>query len=174
MIKRRAYIKRSPIAAKGPKPRKRASGSRRKQLVKALDTLASLYVRTRDKRANNGLCVFNCGKPIECAFHVITRGRFPVRWDVERNIFGSCSACNFRMTFNQGPFIVWYLARFGQEAYERLVTDSNEVAKWELSELEDLKAELEKKMETVCLSPLGFKPESQTSDATSTNVGPLP
>ena len=65
----------------------------RKRIVAQLDKIFSLFIRIRDKRENGGLCVFGCGRPIQCVFHFITRTKHIVRWDTDHAV-GSCAADN--------------------------------------------------------------------------------
>lgn len=103
--------------------------SKRKRMVDTLDTLFSIYIRTRDKRTTGGRCVFGCGKMIECVFHFVTRSKHSVRWD-ERNGVGSCSGCNLRYEYDPHFAVRWYLEKNGHEAYDALVRDGNRIAKF--------------------------------------------
>lgn len=115
-----------------------------------LDGLFSTYIRTRDKRITGGMCTFDCGQPIHCAFHFVTRAKYSLRWD-ERNAVGSCSGCNFRYEFDPHFAVQWYLKNNGQEAYETLIRDGNRIAKFSLLDLESIHECLKKKLELVCL-----------------------
>lgn len=106
----------------------------RKALVKDLDKYFSLYIRQRDGKLTDGMCIFACGRPIECAFHVVTRSKFAVRWD-PFNCVGSCNSCNFNNEFNPDPYRIAYIKHYGWETYEALVERSNTTRKFERTDL---------------------------------------
>ena len=112
----------------------------RKGLVKKLDTVFSEYIRKRD-----GQCV-QCGsiENLTCG-HLITRSKYAVRWD-ERNAFGQCAGHNYSHEFNPHPFTVYFLNRFGAQAYKSLVRQSNSPRKLTDKELQQMIAEFENKL----------------------------
>ena len=105
----------------------------RKSLVKELDKVFSLFIRERDFKDIGG-CHLGCG-PIECCSHLITRSKHSVRWD-ERNAYGSCMSSNFQHEFNPHIYTSWYIKKHGLSAYEKLLLDSNKIAKFSNSDLE--------------------------------------
>src|SRR3990167_6932023 len=115
---------------KPPGGLRRRGKSPRARLIAELDKLASLYVRLLAKRKNGGRSFFS-DKPAECCFHVITRGKHSVRWDM-RNLVASTKGENFEMEFNPHPYVAKYISVHGLEAYETLVRDSNRIAKHSL------------------------------------------
>ena len=153
------------------KARPRRTKSARRRLIDTLDTLFSLYIRLRDKAEFKGMCVFGCGRPIECCFHIVTRGKYSVRWD-ERNAVGSCMIDNYKMEFNPHPFITWYIKRVGVEAYEALVRDSNRIPKHTHEDLRQLAAEIRAMTANVLIAkkkgPQGQKPQGPSC------AGPTP
>lgn len=131
-VKRKANARfQAKIAGKKTKPLSR------KRTVSQMDKIFSILIRTRDRLANNGLCVFGCGRPIECAFHFVTRSKYSTRWD-ETNTVGSCMSDNYTMEFNPHPYIHWYIKKYGVEAYENLVERSNKIAKFSTSDLREM------------------------------------
>lgn len=128
--------------------RKRGKSSRAKQ-IRVLDELTSLYVRLHAKRHNGGKSFFS-DKPAECCFHVITRGKHSVRWDL-RNVVASTKGENFEMEFNPHPYVAKYIAVHGLEAYETLVRDSNRIAKHSMDDLRAIEANLRLLLEKVCV-----------------------
>lgn len=123
--------------------------NKRQKLVAKLDLLFSQYIRIRDKRRTDGACVFGCGM-IECCFHFVTRAKHSLRWD-ERNGVGSCHGSNYRYEYDPHFAIKWYLDKYGVEAYEKLIFDGNQIAKFSIDDLEAKYEELKEKMEYVCL-----------------------
>ena len=173
----RSFPKRTPIARKGAKPKKRKSGSERKRLVKALDAISSLYTKMEHKRRVGPYCFLpGCGQPATQTFHIISRAKYSVRWD-ERNLTASCAGHNLRYEHDVvlvKRVIDWYITTKGQVAWEQLVTDSNEVAKFENYELQEMLEAIRKKMETVCLTqlPSPFPPTSITPNSIETTRDP--
>ena len=87
----------------------------------------SIYIRLRDKIANNGWC-FYCGvRPIQCAMHRIKRGRRAVKYD-ERNVDGGCHYCNgLDGPFNQSQkFDAIFIKRKGVELFLELEAKGRE------------------------------------------------
>lgn len=129
----------------------------RKVQIAQLDHLFSICVRMRDRR-ERGRCPFHAVttfRPIECVFHIFTRAKFVIRWDL-RNGVGACHGCNKRyehdQTFVEQVFI-WYKAEFGVEAFEALRAEGNGRSKFSLADLEALRDGLKKKISE--LSELG-------------------
>lgn len=117
---RRKRIEKTPVKKKGPK-------RSRKALVRDADKWFSLYIRSVSKKLYGPMCPFCSEVESSQCFHFITRSKHSVRWDA-RNATASCSGCNYTMEFNPHPFVLWYLKRFGEEAYLTLVQDSNKRA----------------------------------------------
>ena len=88
--------------------------SERKSLVRKLDTAFSLYIRERD-----GHCV-TCGSKerLQCG-HLFTRAAYSTRWN-SMNAYCQCSSCNMRHEYDPGPLTIYFLAHYGQAAYEAL------------------------------------------------------
>lgn len=105
------------------KPKKR----KRSLFVKDTDNAMSVYIRLKTLK-EYGKCPF-CGKPIECNFHFITRSCYATRWD-EDNCIGSCMGCNLKMEYDPSEFILWYIHKYGLDAYENLVRKSKTVVKF--------------------------------------------
>ena len=120
----------------------------KRSLVKKLDKVFSLFIRRRDAIRFNGMCPFCQKKPIECNFHFITRSRYNTRFD-EVNCVASCFGCNYRMTFDQGPFIQWFLGRLGMEEYNNLVNRSRQLAKFSIFDLQEMIGRYQGKFEAM-------------------------
>lgn len=109
------------------KPRKRS----RKALVKAADAAFSRTIRNQYP-----FSVFS-GKPTECCFHIVTRSKFAVRWDLD-NAVGSTMGENFEMEFNPHRFITALISTRGLPWYEALIRRSNETRKFSRADLEHI------------------------------------
>ncbi len=120
----RAGVKKAKRAAKavGLWPKK----VKRKKLpsVSRLEAIQwsefSFYIRTRDKRANAGLCFYCERLPIECAMHRIKRGKRAVKYD-ENNVHGGCNSCNFEDQHNPQKFDAIFIRKLGAPLFLDLV-----------------------------------------------------
>lgn len=119
--------------------------TKRKKLIFKLDQVCSQIVRKRDKR-----CVI-CGstKNLQCS-HLIKRGRLSVRFDITdtHNLHTNCASCNYRHNNYPEFYTSWYLDKYGQDEYNRLLDKSQMLWKPTISELEELLAELAKLLKT--------------------------
>lgn len=109
----------------------------RKGLVRKLDQAFSRKVRSK---ARDHLCELCKKEPHSQVFHFITRAKHSVRWDLG-NAVASCGGCNMKYEYDQ-TFIDWvfgwYKRNFGLEAWERLKFDSNKIAKFSNSDLQEM------------------------------------
>jgi hypothetical protein len=104
----------------------------RKRLVKALDKAFSRFIIERDKK-----CVM-CGKAeILAAGHLISRACYAVRWD-DRNVHVQCRGCNLLHEFRPERFTLWFLDKYGLEAYRSLCEDSKIQRKISNSDLREM------------------------------------
>ena len=135
-------------------PLARRSKSPVARLKAKLDSLVSQYVRKRDDYT----CVI-CGtrNPVwtrgdwtsaECG-HIITRTNSALRFDIREdgNCHCQCHRCNvnhggvnlrFKHFTDQGPYILWYVHKFGLERYEQLRQEANVAKQWKAWELEEM------------------------------------
>lgn len=121
--------------------KKQTTESKRKKLIKDLDTLTSLIVRVRDKR-----CVC-CGSMERLTDgHLITRNCKIIRWDLTNNNC-QCASCNFTHEFRPERYTEWWIKKYGLEAYEELVAQSKLTKKWTIEELENIKISLKELLE---------------------------
>jgi hypothetical protein len=125
------------------------SGDSIRALRAKLDTIFSLYIRTRDQScfANSS----DCSGPIQ-AGHLITRGATRIRWD-ERNCFGSCRSHNFRHEYRPEIMTAWFIAKYGNELYNDLVQLSRTTWKPTRPELIRLIAIYEGRIKDAITSP---------------------
>jgi len=117
--------------------RKRQKARSRKALVKAADAAFSLHIRARDAEPFGGRCSLCQQAPIEDCAHLISRGKHSVRWD-PRNAMGQCRGCNLRHEYHPQYYTAWWIKRHGEEAYQALVRDSNQIAKYSRADLEEI------------------------------------
>ena len=120
----------------------------RKALVAKLDNIFSIYIRLLTKREYGPYCPFCHKQPISCCFHFVTRSKHIVRWD-RMNAIGSCFGCNYKNEFNPHPFVQWYLKKYGQDEYDKLLFKSNQIAKFDRSDLEDLYKDIKSRIEYI-------------------------
>ncbi len=80
----------------------------------------SFFIRTRDKRANAGLCFYCELRPIDCAMHRIKRGKRATKYD-ERNVDGGCHSCNFEDKHNPQKFDAIFIRKKGLPLFLELV-----------------------------------------------------
>jgi hypothetical protein len=106
--------------------------SKRKTLIKKLDTIVSQYVRIRDKR-----CVI-CGSSAKLTSgHLWSRIAYSTRWDAspKGNCWCNCWGCNYKHEFDPYPFQEWYRNKFGEKAYNELHRKFNTPVKYSDSDL---------------------------------------
>ena len=107
------------------KPRKAKSKSTAK-LENILWDVFSVFIRTRDKRKNNGLCFYCDFRPIDSAMHRIKRGKRATKYD-ERNCHGGCHSCNFEDNHNPHKFDAIFIRKLGVELFLELEAKSREL-----------------------------------------------
>jgi len=144
VIRKDMTLKEYMARAKAKKANRKARGKliwsakpkpSRSAVVKKLDAVFSLYIRARDKRVANGLCVLCRKRPIEVCFHWISRGAFATRWD-EANCVGSCSGCNYEETFRKQKYRDMHIQLVGVEVREAMEAKAREAVHIPTAELE--------------------------------------
>lgn len=114
--------------------------SERQKAVRQADKAFSEYVRKRD-----GYRCYTCGHMgrkgdgIMQVGHLITRGKYSVRWD-DDNAACQCRSCNMRHEYQPEHFTDRYIRDRGIEAYHALVLRSNKPRKWTTQEIRDIAA----------------------------------
>lgn len=131
------------LGLRGKKAKKVPKAKLHNRLVKALDAEFSLLIRSRWP-----VCFFpGCGKPTADCFHFFTRAKRSIRWD-ERNAVGSCKGHNIIYEQDQA-FIddvrLWFVAKFGQIAWDVLKAYGNIIVKWENEDLQRMLDEIKAK-----------------------------
>ena len=114
---------------------------KRKTLVRKLDQIFSLYIRTRDAD-KKGICTCcTCGKKlpvkqIHCG-HFMSRRHMATRWD-EDNCNSQCVKCN---TFNQGEqykYALFLNKKFDTDKASELLVKSRQTTKYTILDLEEM------------------------------------
>ena len=120
--------------------------SKRGDLYKRADSAVSKYVRAITEEKYGG-CPF-CNGEIQCCFHFIRRGYFPVRFNLD-NLVGSCFACNGDMENNPVKYIQWFYKKRSKKLYNELMVKGYSTNKLENYELDEIRKKYEKKLTTV-------------------------
>ena len=108
-----------------------AKKTKRKTLVKSLDTIFSEYIRLKNANKQGFCTCVTCGKngfwekDNIHAGHFMSRKNFLTRWD-ERNVFPQCHYCN---TYRYGEQYKYSLF-LGKEISEELLDLSHNVVKF--------------------------------------------
>jgi len=133
MSPRKASLKRTS-RKRGTKRKKVAT---RKSLIKKIDGLVfQIICLTFDA------CV-ECGsKDKPTTGHVLSRRSFATRWDF-RNVFRQCWPCNYKAAMTAAAsYHLWYVKKFGVEAFDVLYRDWAKGHKYSRLELEVVLSEL--------------------------------
>ena len=112
----------------------------RKGLVKKLDKVFSIYIRTRHAKENLVQCV-TCGtrkhwKEVD-AGHFVSRRHYSTRWH-QQNVHAQCKSCN---GFHGGQNYIMgkYIDKtYGEGTADELITMSRQIKKFSNQDLEDL------------------------------------
>jgi hypothetical protein len=112
----------------------------RSKIVQKLDTVFSLYVRT--KHSKNGMCTCcTCGRKFEIkkiqAGHFQSRKHYATRWD-ELNVHPQCPKCNVFSQGEQYEYAKFLDRTYGQGTADSLVEKARKIEKFSQSELESV------------------------------------
>lgn len=103
------------------------------KLIKKLDAVFSVWIRTRD----NYTCVL-CGSKLNpCCGHLLKRGKHSTRFD-EKNCSCLCRNCNFLDELDHDLYVSWFLEKYGEKEYLELVRKGHTIKKWSRDELEEM------------------------------------
>jgi hypothetical protein len=112
----------------------------RSKIVQKLDTVFSLYVRT--KHSKNGVCTCcTCGRKFEIkkiqAGHFQSRKHYSTRWD-ELNVHPQCPKCNVFSQGEQYEYAKFLDRTYGDGTAESLVEKARDLVKFSQYELEEM------------------------------------
>jgi hypothetical protein len=112
----------------------------RSKIVQKLDTVFSLYVRT--KHSKNGVCTCcTCGRKFEIkkiqAGHFQSRKHYSTRWD-ELNVHPQCPKCNVFSQGEQYEYAKFLNRTYGEGTAESLVEKARDLVKFSQYELEEM------------------------------------
>jgi len=118
------------------KKKREAKKESKSTLIKELDRVFSIFIRQRGK----GKCI-SCGavsewKNMQCG-HYIRRSVMNTRWD-EDNCHSQCMPCNVFKSGNYPAYTLALMSKYGAEIIEELNERSQQVRKWEKSELKEM------------------------------------
>ncbi len=125
-----------PKPVKAIKPKKRKVKNSRQLLEIQLDSIVKEIVLERD-----GGCV--CVAPknghtdVRQPGHLISRKNKSVKWSL-LNVSEQCSGCNLLHVYRPEYYTATFIARWGGEKFYALVSESREVKKYQLYELQEL------------------------------------
>lgn len=110
---------------------------KRKNIVKELDKIFSLYIRQRKSKNNIAEC-YTCGKKdhyknLQCG-HFISRKHYATRWN-ETNCQVQCYVCNVARYGEQFKFGINLNSEYGKKTAENLLSVSRLVVKFSNIEL---------------------------------------
>lgn len=109
----------------------------RKNIVKQLDTIFSLYIRKRNSKNEIAEC-YTCGrsdhyKKLQCG-HFMSRKNYATRWN-EINCQVQCYACNVARYGEQFKFGLKLDIDYGKGCAEELQIESNKIVKYSNADL---------------------------------------
>jgi hypothetical protein len=112
----------------------------RSKIVQKLDTVFSLYVRT--KHSKNGVCTCcTCGRKFEIkkiqAGHFQSRKHYSTRWD-ELNVHPQCPKCNVFSQGEQYEYAKFLNRTYGEGTADSLVEKARDLVRFSQYELEEM------------------------------------
>ena len=125
--------------------------SSRKNIIKRLDRIFSLYIRLRDAD-KKGICTcITCKKKYHYteldAGHFLSRRHFSVRYD-EQNVFSQCRYCN---RYNAGQQFIYSieLEKKQKGLSKKLLKKSKQTQKFTINDLEEMINLYQEKVESL-------------------------
>tara|TARA_R100001369_G_scaffold23515_1_gene43217 strand:+ start:2218 stop:2607 length:390 start_codon:yes stop_codon:yes gene_type:complete len=113
----------------------------RKNIVKRLDTVFSLYIRLKDSEDEMVKC-FTCNKVshykknMQCG-HFQSRKSYSTRWDVT-NCAVQCYGCNVMQQGRQYEFALNLIQKYGKQIVDDLIIKSKQIVKYSNDDLESM------------------------------------
>lgn len=116
----------------------------RQAAVKRADTAFSLYIRKRDgdQSVTGGTGQMTCS-------HLFSRTNYSTRWD-EMNAFCQSAGENMRHEFDPSVLTLYFIGRFGVDAYEALSRKFHAVTKLKTYEIEQIADDYQAKYNALC------------------------
>lgn len=118
----------------------------RKGLIKKIDHLVTQILLKKERS-----CV-TCGSTKQLgAGHIFSRKHLATRFDIEDrgNVHIQCWNCNYKHVYDTYPYNRWYVKKFGEKDFDNLYDRWNQVTKIKQFQLEIMREELEKVLETI-------------------------
>ena len=112
---------------------------KRSTIVKKLDKIFSIWVRSKDADHAGMVECFTCGVTKSWKYeidagHFMGRGKYATRWD-EQNVKPQCKSCNGFRSGEQYLFSKHLDEEYGKGTSDELVYQSNQLAKFTNDEL---------------------------------------
>lgn len=102
--------------------------------------LVETYAKLRDRRFH-GKCRICGERPIECAYHIIPRGKLATAFDVE-NIVGACNPCNNGERYHRLEYRDKHRKIFGAKFYDALWEKSKQSVKYSVDDLKEVASKI--------------------------------
>lgn len=121
-----------------------------KKAFALLESVMSVYIRTRGGRRNHGKCEI-CGKgPIQCCYHFLPCRWLAVRFHID-NMAASCHPCNFGEMIQRGSahddvVRAAHVRLVGEDRVRWLEEHKRDPWKKSAAELLDMKRDIETKL----------------------------
>ena len=112
---------------------------KRSTIVKKLDKIFSIWIRSKDADHAGMVDCFTCGVTKSWKYeidagHFMGRGKYATRWD-EQNVKPQCKSCNGFRSGEQYLFSKHLDEEYGKGTSDELVYQSNQLAKFTNDEL---------------------------------------
>ena len=112
---------------------------KRSTIVKKLDKIFSIWIRSKDADHAGMVDCFTCGVTKSWKYeidagHFMGRGKYATRWD-EQNVKPQCKSCNGFRSGEQYLFSKRLDEEYGKGTSDELVYQSNQLAKFTNDEL---------------------------------------
>jgi len=112
---------------------------KRSTIVKKLDKIFSIWIRSKDADHAGMVDCFTCGVSKSWKYeidagHFMGRGKYATRWD-EQNVKPQCKKCNGFRSGEQYLFSKHLDEEYGKGTADELVYQSNQLAKFTNDEL---------------------------------------
>ncbi len=116
-------------------------------LHKKLDELWSFAVRLRDKKKFGDTCriqeAAECSGTSQVAYHLVPRGSWGIRWDLDNGV-AACCACNRGEQLNRQKYARLHDRLFGIYFMDKLNEKADAHKRFDGSDLERIRVELQK------------------------------